>query len=72
MTNSIMARTTQHVNSRFVPAVSDFEQGKRNYRNGKRISTCTTDAMTQGWLAQEEEYRQQYWTAMGAEEGVAL
>ncbi len=66
MTNSIMARTTQHVNS-FVPAVSDFEQGKRNYRDGKRISSCTTDAMTAGWLAQEEEYRQQYWYCMAME-----
>ena len=63
MTNSIMARTTRHVNT-FVPAISDFEQGRRNYRDGKRISSCTTDEMTRGWLAQEEQYRVMYWTEM--------
>ena len=63
MATTIMARTTQHVNT-FVPAISDFEQGRRNYRDGKRISSCTTDEMTRGWLAQEEQYRVMYWTEM--------
>ena len=63
MATTIMARTTPHVNT-FVPAISDFEQGRRNYRDGKRISSCTTDEMTRGWLAQEEQYRVMYWTEM--------
>ncbi len=63
MADLIMTRTTHHVNT-FVPAVSDFEQGRRNYRDGKRISSCTTDEMTRGWLHQEELGRVAYWTEM--------
>ena len=66
MATPIMARTTAHVKT-FVPAISDFEQRRRNYRDGKRISSCITDEMTAGWLAQEEQYRRQYWDCMIAE-----
>lgn len=63
MATPIVQQRTGNSNT-FVPAVTDFEQGKRNYRDGKRISSCTTDEMTHGWLAQEEQYRRQYWTEM--------
>jgi len=66
MTNSIMTRSTAHVN-RFVPAVTDFEQGRRNYRDGKRISSCSTDEMTAGWLHQEGLCERMYWDCMIAE-----
>ncbi len=66
MADLIMTRTTRHVNT-FVPAVSDFEQGRRNYRDGKRISSCTSDEMTAGWLHQEELGRQAWHTCMIAE-----
>ncbi len=36
---------------RFVPAESEWEQGKRLYNQRKPITACTTDEMAEGWCA---------------------
>ena len=38
-------------NARFVPAESEWEQGKRLYNQRKPITACTTDEMAEGWCA---------------------
>ena len=38
---------------RFVPAVSEYDQGRELYKRGKRIEECVTDEMTQGYMDAE-------------------
>ena len=66
MATPIVQQRTGNSNT-FVPAVTDFEQGRRNYRDGKRISSCSTDEMTAGWLHQEGLCERMYWDCMIAE-----
>ena len=39
--------------ARFVPAVSEYDQGRELYKRGKRIEECVTDEMTQGYMDAE-------------------
>lgn len=56
----------------FVSAVTpsreeQFKAGRRAYMAGKRITFCTTDAMTQGYLHQEGVCADAYWSQMMAQ-----
>lgn len=51
--NSTMLHPDPHAvkHNRFVPAESEWEQGKRLYNQRKPITACTTDEMAEGWCA---------------------
>ena len=51
--NATMVTPHEHAvkHGRFVPAESEWEQGKRLYNQRKPITTCTTDEMAEGWCA---------------------
>lgn len=56
----------------FVSAVQpsrdeQFKAGRRAYMAGKRITFCTTDAMTQGYLHQEAICADAYYSQMMAQ-----
>ena len=36
-------------NARFVPALSEYDQGRELYKRGKPITDCVTDEMADGW-----------------------
>ena len=38
-------------NARFVPAMSEYDQGKALYKARRPISECVTDEMAEGWCA---------------------
>lgn len=42
-----------HNVKRFVTPLSEYEQGRQLYRQGRRLSACVTDDMTAGWLDAE-------------------
>ena len=71
-----MATTSLAVSSpkrnTFVSAVipsreEQFKAGRRAYMAGKRITDCTTDAMTQGYLHQEGVCADAYFSQMMAQ-----
>ncbi len=63
---------TRPVRNTFVSAVQpsrdeQFKTGRRAYMAGKRITFCTTDAMTQGYLHQEGVCADAYFSQMMAQ-----
>ena len=55
----------QHRN--FVPAMSDFDLGRKMFRQGRRLAQCNTDECARGWLAAESAGCQAYLRVMEAE-----
>ena len=53
--NSTMLHPDPHAvkHNRFVPAMSEYDQGRELYKRGKRIEECVTDEMTQGYMDAE-------------------
>jgi len=56
--------------NRYVAATADAQAemerqiGRNLYRRGRRITACTTDDMTAGWLAAERNGADAYWLGM--------
>ena len=55
----------QHRN--FVPAMSDFDLGRKMFRQGRRLSQCNTDECARGWLDAEAAGCQAYLKVMESE-----
>ena len=68
MSNSMVTLTHPAVNAkRFVPPLSEREQGVELYRRGKPLRECVTDDMADGWLTAEAAGADAYYRCMAAE-----
>ena len=49
--NTTMLQPDPHAvkHGRFVPAMSEYDQGRELYKSGKPITDCVTDEMADGW-----------------------
>lgn len=65
MADLIMTDPRLHVKT-FVPA-TDYDAGRKFYADGKRYAACSNDEQRRGWVAQAEQGRVQYRTAMATE-----
>ena len=61
---SVAESPVKSKSARFVPAVSEYDQGRELYKRGKSLEECVTDEMTQGWLDTEARCEAAYWRGM--------
>ena len=63
-----MTATAVHTHHRnFVAPLSEFDSGRKMFRQGKRLADCITDEQARGWLAAEAAGCQAYLKVMEAE-----
>lgn len=68
MNDTMLTGKPNVVNARrFVPALSEYDQGKSMYRRGKSLAECVTDEQTAGWLDAEQAGADAYYRQMMAE-----
>lgn len=68
MNTHMLAESTVKVNrGRFVSPLSEYDQGRKLYREGKPLSACVTDEMADGWLKAEAAGADAYFAAMMAD-----
>ncbi len=73
--NGTMIQPHPHAvkHGRFVAATADAaadlerQIGRNLYRRGRRITECTTDEMTAGWLNEEQRGEDAYYRCMMAQ-----
>jgi len=51
--NNTITRNGLEMKRNFVPAMSDFDTGRKMYRTGRRLEQCATDEAARGWLSAE-------------------
>ena len=66
-TNSVLPDRHAVKHGRYVPPLSEREQGVELYRRGKPLRECVTDDMADGWLTAEAAGADAYYRCMAAE-----